>query len=280
MHFKLVVRHILTLLVIVGLGQIWGKPFDAEAVSTTTAVVVRLKSSRPFPENLIPAIFDSHGGQIGGLGGEILPVTTGKDSSMWHNSLRAMSFLGDKTFTVDLPASSTQLGIMIDHPGFLRGYSAKLQLPADRGTTIIVTLPTPGSLFATADIQYLDPGPEFSERSKSYCISSSIRQADRYGFEVNKTTPLYDWELRYHDLAPGRYEIFSTGRYCVKKGEFNGGPAGVAGKSNFTIKPATLTEMSYPLFPRGKFSLMDETPPKIIYKLLNSSKDSTGIVSQ
>lgn len=279
MHFKLVARHILTLLVIVGLGQILGKSFDAATVSTTTAVVVRLKSSRPLPENLIPCIFDSHGGQIGGLGGEILRVTTGEDSSIWHNSLLAMSFVSDKTFTADLPSSSTQLGIMIDHPGFLRGFSAKLQLPADRGTTIIVTLPIPGSFVATADIQYLNQAT-FEERSKSYCISSSIRQADRYGFEVNKTTPLHDWKLRYHDLAPGIYEIFSTGRFCVKKGEFNGGPAGVAGKSNFTIKPGTLTEMSYPLFPRGKFSQMDKTPPKINYKRLNSSKDSTGIVSQ
>jgi hypothetical protein len=164
---------------------------------------------------------------------------------------------------------------MIDHPGFLRGFSAKLRLPTRGGTTITVTLPVPGALHATADIKYLDPGPDFLEGSKIFCIRSSLGPTDPYSFEMSKLQPLHNWELWYGDLAPGKYKLFSTGRHCVKEGEFGGGPAGVAGQSVLTVKPETVTEMSYPLFPRGKFSDAEKISAKITYRSFSSADDTT-----
>lgn len=224
----------------------------------TSNLTIVLKSTRPLPHDLVPLLYNEN------LYGEIHSLEP-------HSpNITKMLNTAPFTFTAQVRWSEPEIAVAIDHPGFLRGFS--IPISAYDTTTQTIELPAPGSLRAILELQHIRAGNRSHYADAEWhCITSYLTRQGPNSYQIhNPVIPLPKWKLDYDDLAPGKYRIFATGRYCQKpeyaEASSSTGPAGTAAKSYFIIKSGHLTELGLPIFTRPEFEKSDSTSPTLSVK--------------
>lgn len=223
---------------------------------TSSPLAIQIIDSRPVPDNLIPVVTNAFSSD---LAGPILPVTSGKNRSMWGNEIHSMKAVGNNSFITTGPVERDDYWLMIDHPGYLRGFSLKIPESTDQRTTVTVELPKRGAMLAELNLGQFQRDAKTDERwqeaLKGYCISAQVQHLKPLRYCIDYRHSLDGWKFEVTDMAPGNYELFGTGRWC----DAGGGPAGYAGKVSFEVKSGYLTMFRFPMTDRHSFSPTEQT---------------------
>lgn len=138
------------------------------------------------------------------------------------------------------PAAKGKYYLLIAHPGFLRSYAAGPFDASEGRRRFTVEIPAPGGIRATL----IEPPEAGSAEQDTYCVTASLSSTVIGNFGLSSMDyhhPLRDWRLEALDLAPGRYRLHGTGRWC----EYGGGPAGYAGAAEITVHPGQVAELEF-----------------------------------
>lgn len=242
-------------------------PFAGAASGSTTSapLVIELQDSRPVPKNLVPALVNADG--MSGFSGEILPSTSGEDPGQWSGLLKFMRPVSGHVYVTTAPVDRQNLWLLIDHPGYLRGYGVRVPEAPDETTTVVLQIPKRGQLIARMDLDPLRRDAATTQRWNeallNYCIGAGIRNQKPFYYEISYDHALQDWKFQVDDLAPGDYQLHGGARWC----DATSGPAGYGVETEFSIKGGFSTDFTFSMVPRGESS-EDKEPPKITFRPL------------
>jgi hypothetical protein len=165
-------------------------------------LVLRTSDGRALPDTLAPIVFD----------GELLPwVWSCRFGSPGTDPGYALDRYGSRSFLVSAPASDAHLFVLIDEPGFLRGFQA-----GPVTDTMIVTgrleIPLPAPAVVRCLIEPPAASPEGGDllvevKRRVVLPAGSIRTfvLERRPFDPGTS------EIRFDDLAPGTYTFTLVG---------------------------------------------------------------------